>query len=203
MNRSELPAETALWRDGWYQFATPVASPNFGPRPSDASIDLIVLHCISLPPGQFGGDQVQRLFCNQLDWNQHPYFKSIQGLQVSSHFFIRRHGDLMQFVSTSQRAWHAGASSHRGRNNCNDYSIGIELEGVEHGLFEDNQYETLTGLCAAIFQLHPVTAIAGHEHVAPGRKNDPGTGFDWQLLQRALALPAECLPEAVAKSSSS
>jgi AmpD protein len=115
-------------------------------------------------------------------------------MQVSAHFYIRRQGELQQFVSTHDRAWHAGASSYRGRSNCNDYSIGIELEGVEGEPFEDRQYETLTGLCAAILQGHPIAHLAGHEHVAPGRKADPGTGFDWRLLQQSLGLPPQCFP---------
>lgn len=184
-----------LWQDGWYRFASHQASPNFGPRPIGTQISLIVLHSISLPPGQFGGDEVQRLFTNQLDWDQHPYFKSIQGMEVSAHFFIRRQGELLQFVSTLDRAWHAGASSYRGRHNCNDYAIGIELEGLEGGLFEDRQYETLAVLCAALLQNHPIADMAGHEHIAPGRKADPGAGFDWALLQRSLGLASRYLPE--------
>ena len=160
-------------------------------------VDLIVLHSISLPPGQYGGDEVQRLFTNQLDWNQHPYFKSIEGLQVSAHFYIRRNGDLWQFVSTDDRAWHAGASCYRGRSNCNDDSIGIELEGLEGGAFEASQYETLTSLCAALLQRYPVTHLAGHEHIATGRKNDPGPGFDWLRLHQALGLPAQYFPDGI------
>jgi AmpD protein len=132
-----------------------------------------------------------------LDWDKHPYFKSIQGMEVSSHFYIRRNGELQQFVSANDRAWHAGVSSYRGRDNCNDNSIGIELEGVDGDLFEDGQYETLVGLCAAIVQRYPITDIAGHEHVAPGRKADPGSGFDWPRLQRALGLAPQCFPPGV------
>ena len=183
-----------LWQEGWYRFANRQPSPNFGPRPPETNISLIVLHSISLPPGQFGGDEVQRLFTNQLDWDQHPYFKSIQGMEVSAHFFIRRQGELIQFVSTLDRAWHAGVSSYRGRNNCNDYAIGIELEGIEGGLFEERQYETLSALCAALLQNHPIADIAGHEHIAPGRKADPGTGFNWSVLQRSLGLASRHLP---------
>lgn len=186
-----------LWRKGWYRFAGLLASPNCGLRPSQAEIDLIVLHCISLPPGQYGGDEVQRLFTNQLDWNAHPYFKSIEGIAVSSHFYIRRHGELQQFVSCDQRAWHAGASSYQGRSNCNDNSIGIELEGVDNEPFDERQYETLVSLCAAILQRYPITQVAGHEHIAPGRKTDPGSGFDWALLQQALGLSSKFLPAGV------
>ncbi|NMM13644.1 MAG: 1,6-anhydro-N-acetylmuramyl-L-alanine amidase AmpD [Rhodoferax sp.] len=186
---------TPLWLDGWYQFSGRLVSPNFGPRPRGTHVDLIVLHCISLPPGQYGGDEVQRLFTNQLDWRQHPYFESIEGMKVSAHFYIRRNGDLQQFVSANDRAWHAGASSYRQRSNCNDNSIGIELEGVAGDRFEDSQYETLAGLCAAILQRYPITQIAGHEHIAPGRKTDPGNGFNWRLLQRSLGLASPYFPD--------
>jgi len=188
------PDAPALWQAGWYGFARKLASPNFGPRPPGAAIDLVVVHSISLPPGRYGGDEVQRLFSNTLDWNAHPYFKSIEGLAVSAHFYIRRNGDLWQFVSCDQRAWHAGASHYRGRSECNDDSIGIELEGVEGGPFEAAKYEALSGLCAAIAQQYPIEHIAGHEHIAPGRKSDPGAGFDWNLLRRSLAWPPQRFP---------
>ncbi len=184
----------ALWDGGWYRFARRLASPNFGPRPAGAATDLIVVHSISLPPGRYGGDEVPQLFTNTLDWNAHPYFKSIEGLEVSSHFYVGRGGELWQFVSCDERAWHAGASSWRGRDNCNDDSIGIELEGLEGDTFEPAQYETLVQLVAAIEQKYPIEHIAGHEHVAPGRKRDPGPGFDWALLKRQLAWPAERFP---------
>ncbi len=187
-------APSALWQAGWYGFARKLASPNFGARPNGAQIDLIVVHSISLPPGRYGGDEVQRLFSNTLDWEAHPYFKSIEGLQVSAHFYIRRNGELWQFVSCDDRAWHAGKSQYRGREECNDDSVGIELEGLEGDTFEMAQYEALAGLCAAIAQQYPVQHIAGHEHIAPGRKRDPGGGFDWALLRRSLAWPAQCFP---------
>jgi len=190
-------AQGALWRDGWYRFAARLPSPNFGPRPTDSCIDLIVLHSISLPPGQYGGDEVQQLFLNQLDWQAHPYFQSIQGLEVSAHFYVRRGGELWQFVSCDERAWHAGVSSYRGRSNCNDDSIGIELEGLEGSHFEPAQYATLTALCASLQQHYPIKHLAGHEHIAPGRKHDPGAGFDWHLLQQSLALDAKLLPPSV------
>jgi AmpD protein len=183
-----------LWHQGWYRFAARLPSPNFGPRPVDAKIDLLVLHSISLPPGQYGGLAVGQLFTNQLDWNAHPYFKTIEGLTVSAHFFIRRNGDLQQFVSTHDRAWHAGNSSYRGRDNCNDDSIGIELEGLEGDTFESPQYDTLCALCAALLQAFPITHVAGHEHIAPGRKADPGAGFDWSALQRGLGLNGQYFP---------
>jgi len=194
---SAVDANPLLWRDGWYRFAAHCASPNFGPRPPDACIDLIVVHCVSLPPGEYGGPEVEQFFTNQLDWRQHAYFQTIQGLQVSAHFFIRRDGGLMQFVSCDDRAWHAGQSSYRGRDNCNDDSIGIELEGLDGTPFESAQYATLTALCASILQHYPIAHIAGHEHIAPGRKQDPGAGFDWYRLQSALALGAEALPPGV------
>jgi len=175
-----------LWRDGWYRFAHHTPSPNFGPRPTDTHIDLVVLHSISLPPGQYGGPEIEALFTNTLDWDAHPYFQQIRDIQVSAHFVIRRDGSLIQFVSCDDRAWHAGLSSYQGRDNCNDFSIGIELEGLEGHTFEAPQYETLSSLCAAIAQHYQLHHIAGHEHVAPDRKQDPGTGFDWQLLQQSL-----------------
>ena len=188
------PESPGLWDSGWYRFARRLESPNRGPRPEGLEVDLIVVHSISLPPGQYGGQHVQRLFTNTLDWNAHPYFKSIEGAQVSAHFYVRRGGELWQFVSCDERAWHAGASSRCGRGNCNDYSVGIELEGLEGGTFEPAQYETLAHLCAAIAQRYPIGHIAGHEHVAPGRKQDPGPGFDWPLLARSLAWPRDRFP---------
>ena len=185
-----------LWADGgWYRCARRAPSPNCGPRPPGVEVDLIVLHSISLPPGQFGGPHVQALFANRLDWDAHPYFRQIRGLQVSAHFYIRRDGQLWQFVDGDHRAWHAGASRHRGRENCNDYSIGIELEGIEGGLFERPQYESLAALCAALAARYPIAHIAGHEHIAPARKRDPGPGFDWPRLQRALAWPSSRFPD--------
>ncbi len=193
---------SALWHSGWYGFARRLASPNFGPRPADARVDLVVLHSISLPPGEYGGDEVQGLFTNTLDWDAHPYFKSIEGMTVSSHFYVRRNGELWQFVSCDDRAWHAGASHYRGRDDCNDDSVGIELEGLEGGAFEPAQYEALAGLCAAIAQHYPIEHIAGHEHIAAGRKADPGAGFDWPRLQRSLGWgDARFPPRPIAKRS--
>lgn len=189
-----MAEDSLLWHGGWYRHARKEPSPNFGPRPAGARIDLLVLHSISLPPGQYGTGCVQQLFANQLDWQAHPYFAGIRGLQVSSHFFIERGGELWQFVDCEQRAWHAGASRYRGRDNCNDDSIGIELEGLEGQSFEPAQYETLSSLCAALGQRYPLAHVAGHEHVAPGRKQDPGPGFDWPQLMRALDWPEHCFP---------
>ncbi len=184
----------ASWQDGWLLQARTAPSPNFGPRPSRCAIDLIVLHSISLPPGQYGGPEIEQLFGNRLDWDAHPYFQGIRGLEVSSHFLIRRDGELVQFVSCDQRAWHAGRSSWRGRDNCNDDSIGIELEGLEGDPFEPAQYRALTRLCQTLAQRYPIAHIAGHEHVAPGRKQDPGTGFDWRQLRLGLGWPAGGFP---------
>ena len=183
-----------LWQSGWYRCARVLASPNFGQRPEAATVDLIVIHSISLPPGEYGNHNVQRLFTNQLDWDAHPYFQSIRGMQVSAHFFVSRSGELWQFVSCDARAWHAGQSNYRGRNNCNDDSVGIELEGLEGNHFEDAQYETLSALCAALMAHYRVVHVAGHEHIAAGRKQDPGPGFDWQELTHSLALNPACLP---------
>ena len=187
------------WDSGWYRFARQVHSPNFGPRPARITPDLVVLHCISLPPGVYGGTQVQALFTNQLDWSADPYFQTIQGLEVSSHFYIQRQGELWQFVSCDDRAWHAGVSHYRGRDNCNDNSIGIEFEGLEGDSFEDAQYETVQSLVSALAGRYPITHIAGHEHIAAGRKKDPGPGMDWALLQRSLGLELQCFPEITKK----
>ena len=197
MNPPKAEALSALWKKGWYRCARALASPNFGTRPVAAVIDLIVIHSISLPPGEFGNQQVQRLFTNQLDCDAHPYFQTLRGLEVSSHFFVSRSGELWQFVSCENRAWHAGESSYRGRNNCNDDSIGIELEGLEGGLFEAEQYETLSSICAALLMHYPIAHLTGHQHIAPGRKHDPGSGFNWSGLQASLALPAKCFPASV------
>lgn len=171
-----------LWHKGWYAPAQAQPSPNFGPRPPQAQIDLLVVHSISLPPGVYGGPEVGQLFCNQLDWDAHPYFQTILGLQVSAHFFIRRDGSLWQFVSCDDRAWHAGQSHYRGRDNCNDDSIGVELEGLEGDTFTPAQYLSLVDLVAAVAQRYPLADVAGHEHIALGRKMDPGPGFQWNLL---------------------
>ena len=189
-----VDSNTTLWADGWYRFARRLHSPNYGVRPDAAIIDLIVIHSISLPPGQYGGNEVQALFTNTLDWGQHPYFQTIKGMEVSSHFYIRRNGDLWQFVSCDDRAWHAGKSCYRGRDNCNDHSIGIELEGLEGESFETGQYETLADLCSAISTRYNIRHIAGHEHIAPGRKIDPGPGFDWTLLQQSLGWDDQYFP---------
>jgi AmpD protein len=179
-----------VWHEGWWARAAKLPSPNQGARPEGAAVTLVVLHSISLPPGVFRGDAVRRLFTNTLDWDAHPYYQGIRGLQVSAHFFIRRSGRVQQFVSCDRRAWHAGASQWRGRDACNDFSIGIELEGLEGERFEAAQYRALAPLLDALAQCYPLQDVAGHEHVAPGRKRDPGPGFDWQHLRGLLRRPS-------------
>ena len=170
------------WHEGWWPAARRIDSPNHGPRPAGTAITLVVLHSISLPPGDYGGDAVQRLFTNRLEPDAHPAFAALAGLQVSAHFFVRRDGRTEQYVSCERRAWHAGVSNWRGRSNCNDWSIGIELEGLEGRTFEPAQYAALARLLRALAPRYPLTEVTGHEHVAPGRKRDPGPGFDWPLL---------------------
>lgn len=165
-----------------------MASPNCDERPPDAAIELLVIHNISLPPGVFGGTEVADLFMNRLDPQAHPYFAAIAGLRVSAHFFIRRDGGLLQFVPCALRAWHAGQSSWRGRERCNDFSIGIELEGSDDAAFSDIQYERLGELARTLHTRYPLLASVGHSDIAPGRKTDPGPHFDWaryfQLLNK-------------------
>lgn len=179
---------------GWLAGARPVPSPNFDERPAGTGIDLLVVHHISLPPGRFSGDAIERLFTNQLDCDAHPYYARLRGLDVSSHFVLRRDGALLQFVGCDDRAWHAGVSRWRGRENCNDFSIGVELEGLEGQAFEAAQYEALAGLLSLLGQRHPIEGVAGHEHVAPMRKLDPGAGFEWRRLAAALGWPARYFP---------
>lgn len=198
--KTTMPVDRAnptggLWLGGWLQTARACQSPNFGARPAGARIDLLVIHSISLPPGCYGGPEVEQLFTNQLDWTAHPYFEQIRGLEVSAHFFIRRDGELVQFVDADARAWHAGVSCWRGRGQCNDDSIGIELEGLEGQRFETAQYTTLASLCACLGERYPIAYIAGHEHIAPGRKQDPGPGFDWSELQTRLGWSTGCFPQ--------
>lgn len=164
-----------------------VRSPNHDARPRGTKITLIVVHAISLPPGKFGGDAIERLFTNRLDPSAHPYFRDIAGLKVSSHFLIRRNGELLQFVPVKRRAWHAGASSWRGRSRCNDFSIGVELEGTDERPFTPRQYARLAALIASLKARLPLRDIAAHSDLAPGRKTDPGPGFDWPRLLAALS----------------
>jgi len=189
-------APAAVWREGWLDGARRCESPNFGPRPEGMAIDLALIHSISLPPGEYGGDAIERLFTNRLDWDAHAYFQQIRGLEVSAHFLVRRDGELVQFVSCDARAWHAGASVWHGRSECNDFSIGIELEGLEGERFDASQYVALAALIDALAARYPIAAVVGHEHVAPGRKNDPGPGFDWVRLRSMVTLVDQYFPDA-------
>ena len=163
-----------------------IASPNCDERPSGCAIELLVIHYISLPPGEFGGAGVIDLFTNRLDPAAHPDYSGLAGLRVSSHFLIRRDGALIQFVPCARRAWHAGESSWKGRRGCNDFSIGIEMEGTGEVPFTDAQYGKLAALTRALKRRYPVADIAGHSDVAPGRKSDPGPHFDWARLRAML-----------------
>lgn len=185
------------WSAGWLDGVPRCESPNFGPRSEGAAIDLVLIHSISLPPGKYGGDSIERLFTNRLEWDAHPYFEQIRGLEVSAHFLVRRDGGLLQFVSCDARAWHAGRSMWQGRADCNDFSVGIEIEGLEGERFEAAQYASLARLIEALSRHYPIAAVAGHEHVAPGRKNDPGTGFDWPLLRSMLGAAPPAFPATV------
>ncbi len=180
-----------VWQGGWWTPARRLDSPNHDARPCGQKVDLVVLHSISLPPGEYGGDAVERLFTNRLDPSAHPYYEALSGLQVSAHFFLRRDGRVLQFVDCEQRAWHAGVSSWRGRERCNDRSIGIELEGLEGQVFDDAQYARLGVLLPALLRRYPIYDVVGHEHVAPGRKFDPGPRFDWRRLGRGLNCPTQ------------
>ena len=160
-----------------------IPSNNFDERPDDANIELLVIHNISLPPGKFGGPGIIDLFSNRLDPNEHPYYQTIKDLKVSSHFLIRRDGETIQFVPCEKRAWHAGESNWCGRERCNDFSIGIELEGCDDQPFEEIQYEKLIDLVRALKMKYPICDIAGHSDIAPGRKTDPGPHFAWLRLE--------------------
>ena len=179
-----------LGADGLLSGARYVASPHCDARPPGTAVTLAVLHAISLPPGEFGGDAVERLFTGRLDPAAHPYFRDLAGQRLSAHFFVRRDGALLQFVPAQLRAWHAGASRWRGRERCNDFSIGIELEGTETGPFADAQYDRLAALLRALRAALPLRDLAGHSEIAPDRKRDPGAHFDWARLQAALARPS-------------
>lgn len=172
---------------GWLSDCTHIASPNHDARPADTAITLAVIHAISLPPGEFGGGAIADLFLNRLDPAAHPYFAAIAGQRVSAHFLIRRDGGLVQFVPCARRAWHAGASCWRGRERCNDFSLGIELEGDDHSDFAPVQYLTLRALLDVLRRHYPIAAIAGHADIAPGRKTDPGPHFAWRELATSLA----------------
>lgn len=178
-----IPVPADFDADGWLSAARHIPSPNCDARPADEPPSLVVIHNISLPPDQYGGPGVIQLFTNQLDPAEHPYYETIHTLRVSAHFFIRRDGELIQFVPVTQRAWHAGLSTFRGRERCNDFSVGIELEGTDTEPFTDAQYATLTALLAALRQRWPSLAHqTGHSDIAPGRKTDPGPYFDWDRV---------------------
>jgi N-acetyl-anhydromuramoyl-L-alanine amidase len=178
---------------GWLQGLEWLPSPNFGERPAGA-VSLVVVHNISLPPDEFAADWVEKFFLNQLDPSAHPYFASIAELRVSAHFYVRRDGRVIQFVGCDQRAWHAGTSCWGGRDNCNDYSVGVEFEGSDTQPFTAEQYAALWELLDALREHYPIAAIAGHSDVAPGRKTDPGPYFDWVAVRARypqLELPPE------------
>lgn len=177
----------ALDRRGWlkpHATVRRIASPNYDKRPKATEPTLLVLHNISLPPGEFGGPEVIDFFLNKLDYSSHPWLERLQGISVSAHFFIRRDGLIVQFVSTQHRAWHAGISCFDGCERCNDFSIGIEIEGTDILAYTDEQYAALKSLTAALRAQHPLSAVRGHEHIAPGRKTDPGPAFQWRRYAR-------------------
>ena len=174
--------------DGQLIGARQVPSPNYNQRPEHTEIQLVVVHNISLPPSQFGGRYIEQFFQNQLDWSEHPYFQSIEGMQVSAHLLILRSGEVLQFVNFNDRAWHAGRSIYLGKKECNDYSIGIELEGSDDLPFDEVQYVALAQVTAALQAAYPkiLQHLAGHSDIAPGRKTDPGPFFDWVKFRTLL-----------------
>lgn len=184
-------ASAGLDAEGWLKGARRIPSPNCDARPAGSAIDLLVIHYISLPPGEFGGPGILRLFANRLDPAAHPSYASIAGMKVSAHFLVRRGGGLIQFVPCAKRAWHAGASSWKGRRRCNDFSIGIELEGSGDVPFTEAQYRRLGTLTRALQARYPIADIVGHADVAPGRKEDPGPHFDWARYRSMLGDVAE------------
>lgn len=173
-------------RHGWLDVARRIDSPNCDERPAGTCVELLVLHNISLPPGVFGGDEIERFFTNTLDHDAHPFFVALRDVRVSTHFLIRRQGEILQFVPTGKRAWHAGVSCWRGRERCNDFSIGIELEGADKTPYEAPQYEALVALARTINRLYRLAEVVGHSDIAPGRKTDPGGAFDWPRFRSAL-----------------
>jgi N-acetyl-anhydromuramoyl-L-alanine amidase len=175
-----------LIADGLLPGASAIVSPNQDERPVNETVRLLVVHAISLPPGEFGGDGVERLFTNRLDPAVHPYYEGIHGLRVSAHFFIRRDGQVVQFVATDRRAWHAGVSRWRDRERCNDFSLGIELEGCDEQPFADIQYIRLARLIRILRHSYAIEDVVGHADIAPGRKTDPGPHFDWPRLRQLL-----------------
>ena len=191
MSRSQHTEFTVDRVSGILAPARQCLSPNHDERPDGSVISMLIVHGISLPPGEFGGDHIENFFCNKLDWSAHPYFTEIKGLEVSAHLLIRRDGSIVQFVPFTLRAWHAGQSSFRGATRCNDFSIGIELEGDDDLPYADEQYEALTGVSRTLLVAYPelsTRTIAAHSDVSPGRKTDPGPVFDWLRLYDGLAI---------------
>ncbi len=168
--------------------ARQIASPNYNARPAHSEIELLVVHNISLPPSQFGGGYIEQFFQNKLDWSLHPYFQTIQGMQVSTHLLILRSGEVLQFVNFNQRAWHSGRSTYLGKKECNDYSIGIELEGSDDLPFQEIQYQVLAHVVTVLQATYPklLQHVAGHSDIARGRKTDPGPYFDWLKIRRLI-----------------
>ena len=168
--------------------ARQIASPNYNARPAHSEIELLVVHNISLPPSQFGGAYIEQFFQNKLDWSLHPYFQTIQGMQVSTHLLILRSGEVLQFVNFNQRAWHSGRSTYLGKKECNDYSIGIELEGSDDLPFQEIQYQVLAHVVTVLQATYPklLQHVAGHSDIARGRKTDPGPYFDWLKIRRLI-----------------
>ncbi|AMD44502.1 1,6-anhydro-N-acetylmuramyl-L-alanine amidase AmpD [Bordetella holmesii] len=186
-----------LDRHGWLRPApavTRLPSPNVDARPPGAQVSLLVVHNITLPPGEFGGPYVADLFLNRLDLDAHPWFARLAGLRVSAHFFIRRDGSIVQFASIYDRAWHAGVSRFEGRERCNDFSVGVELEGTDRLPYTDTQYATLSELAQRLRARLPLRAARGHEHIAAGRKTDPGPSFDWPRFARGAGFLRRALP---------
>ena len=191
---ASVPASFLPDAEGWVPAARRVPSPNFDERPAGMPVDLVVLHNISLPPGQFGSGDIEAFFQNRLDPDRHPFFATIHQVQVSAHFLVRRDGELVQFVPCGKRAWHAGLSDFFGRGRCNDFSVGIEIEGADDQPFTAAQYATTATLVKALRAALPVQAIAGHSDIAPGRKTDPGPHFDWDRFARLADVPQNLLP---------
>ncbi len=189
-----VPASFLPDTEGWVPAARRVPSPNFDDRPTGMPVDLVVLHNISLPPGQFGSGDIEAFFQNRLDPDRHPFFATIHQVQVSAHFLVRRNGELVQFVPCGKRAWHAGLSDFFGRGRCNDFSVGIEIEGSDDLPFTAGQYATTATLVKALRATLPVQAIAGHSDIAPGRKTDPGPHFDWDRFARLADVPQNLFP---------
>ena len=185
--------------DGWCFEARRYDSPNCDARPDGVAIELLVIHAISLPAGHFGGPHIADLFTNRIDFAFDASFATLRGVTVSAHFLVRRDGAVLQFVSCNERAWHAGVSRFGGRDQCNDFSVGIEVEGSDHVAFSPAQYQSLAALSVALGHRYPLAVLAGHEHIAPGRKTDPGPFFRWESLAESIlkfAEPSGCLPPA-------